>query len=91
MKKIVDFDSRDGKRSGAYSGGSYDTRPYILMSWQSTLSSLYAKAHEIGHSIHSHYSRLNQIPISANYTLFLAEIASNTNESFLTQYLIKKV
>lgn len=89
-ERWIDFDSRDGKRSGAYSGGSYDTRPYILMSWQSTLSSLYTLAHEIGHSIHSHYSRLNQIPINSNYTLFLAEIASNTNESFLTQYLIKK-
>lgn len=86
----IDFEMSDSKVGGAYSSGGYKTKPYILMSWNNNLSSLYTLAHEIGHSIHSYYSRHSQEYIYNNYTLFLAEIASTTNENLLTHYLLNK-
>ncbi len=79
-----------GKRSGAYSSGSYNTDPYILLNWQDNLDNVYTLAHELGHSMHSYYTRSNQPFIYGDYSIFLAEVASTTNENLLTDYLLKK-
>ncbi len=86
----IDFMPNKGKAGGAYSSGSYTTRPHILMSWQNNIDSVYTLAHEIGHSIHSYYTRHTQPYVYGSYTMFLAEIASTTNENLLTQYLLEK-
>lgn len=88
-EKWIDFVPNDGKRGGAYSSGGYDVRPYILMSFNENMSSVYTLAHEIGHSIHTYYSSKNP-SIYSSYTMFLAEIASTTNENLLTQYFLEK-
>jgi len=79
-----------GKRSGAYSSGSYNTDPYILLNWQDNLDNVYTLAHELGHSMHSYYTRSSQPFIYGDYSIFLAEVASTTNENLLTDYLLKK-
>ncbi|MHC1734130.1 MAG: oligoendopeptidase F [Erysipelotrichaceae bacterium] len=79
-----------GKRSGAYSSGSYGTNPYILLNWQDNLDNVYTLAHELGHSLHSYYTRSSQPFIYGDYSIFLAEVASTTNENLLTDYLLKK-
>ena len=86
----IDFTVNDNKVGGAYSSGGYKTKPYILMSWKNNLDSLYTLAHEIGHSVHSYYSRHAQNYFYSSYVLFLAEIASTTNENLLTHYLLEK-
>ncbi len=88
-ERWVDWAVNTGKRSGAYSGGSYSTNPFILISWQGTLDNLFTLAHELGHSLHSYYTRNTQPPQYGNYPIFLAEIASTCNEILLTQYLLK--
>lgn len=85
----VDWLENDGKRSGAYSSGSYDTNPYILMNWQDSLNHLYTLVHELGHSVHSYHTRNSQPYAYGDYSIFLAEIASTTNENILTDYLLK--
>ncbi len=79
-----------GKRSGAYSAGTYGTSPYVLLNWQDNLDNVYTLAHELGHSLHSYYTRNNQPFIYGDYSIFLAEVASTTNENLLTDYLLKK-
>lgn len=90
-ERWIDFAVNEGKRSGAYSGGCYDSPPYILISWNGTLSNLYTLAHELGHSCHSYLSRKEQDFIYAGYPIFLAEIASTVNENLLTQYLLDTI
>lgn len=85
----IDFAENRGKRSGAYSSGTYGTLPYILMNWQGTLDNLFTLVHELGHSVHSYYTRAEQPYTYADYSIFLAEIASTTNENLLTDYLLK--
>ncbi len=85
----IDVVENVGKRSGAYSSGSYDTNPYILLNWHDSLDQLYTLVHEMGHSIHSYYTRHNQPYVYGDYTIFLAEIASTTNENILTEYLLE--
>ncbi len=85
----VDFPENKGKRSGAYSDGSYDTYPYILLNWEGTLDDVFTLAHESGHSQHSFLTRKNQPYQYGDYSIFLAEIASTTNEILLTNYLLK--
>lgn len=87
----IDYAENSGKRSGAYSGGCYDSPPYILMTWQGSLNNLYTLAHELGHSCHSYLSRDKQEFIYAGYPIFLAEIASTVNENLLTKYLMETV
>lgn len=87
-EKWMDLAENRGKRSGAYSSGSYRSKPYILMTWTGTMNDLYTLAHELGHSIHSYFSRRSQPFIYASYSIFLAEIASTTNENLLTDYLL---
>ncbi len=86
----VDVYENKGKRSGAYSWGSYDTMPYVLLNYNHELNDVSTLAHEMGHSIHSYYTRQAQPYIYGNYTLFCAEVASTTNEILLINDLINK-
>ena len=85
----IDVIENKGKRSGAYSSGAYDTAPYILMNWHDTLDQLFTLVHEMGHSVHSYFTRNNQPFVYGDYSIFLAEIASTTNENILTEYLLE--
>ncbi len=85
----IDVVENRGKRSGAYSSGAYDTNPYILLNWHDSLNHLYTLVHELGHSAHSYFTRNNQPYVYGDYSIFLAEIASTTNENLLTDYLLK--
>lgn len=87
----VDVVESKGKRSGAYSSGSYGTNPFILMNWQNNLDNLYTLVHEFGHSVHSYYTRNNQPAVYGDYSIFVAEVASTCNEELLTDYLLKTV
>ena len=89
-ERWIDLFENKGKRSGAYSSGSYDSKPYILMNWQDNLNWLYTLVHELGHSAHSYLTRKNQPYIYGSYPIFLAEIASTMNENLLTAYLLEK-
>lgn len=86
----IDVYENKGKRTGAYSWGSYDTMPYVLLNYNEDLNDVSTLAHEMGHSIHSYYSKQNQPYIYANYPLFCAEVASITNEILLIHHLINK-
>jgi oligoendopeptidase F len=86
----IDIYENKGKKGGAYSWGAYDTMPYVLLNYNNELNDVSTLAHEMGHSIHSYYSRKEQAYYYANYTLFCAEVASTTNESLLIHYLIEK-
>lgn len=88
-ERWIDVVANAGKRSGAYSGGAYDTAPYILLNWQDTLDNLFTLVHEMGHTMHSYYTRTNQPYQYGDYSIFVAEIASTTNENLLTQYLLE--
>lgn len=87
----VDVHENKGKRSGAYSSGSYGTNPYILMNWQNNVNNLFTLAHEFGHSVHSYYTRKTQPYPYGNYSIFVAEVASTTNESLLNDYLLNTI
>jgi oligoendopeptidase F len=81
-----------GKQSGAFSAGSFDGDPYILMNYQpDVLDHVFTLAHEAGHSMHSYYSAKNQSYTYYNYTIFVAEVASTFNEQLLSQHLMNKV
>lgn len=86
----IDIYQNTGKRGGAYSWGGYDTMPYVLLNYNYELNDVSTLAHEMGHSIHSYYSRKEQPYIYAGYTLFCAEVASTTNEALLINHLINK-
>lgn len=89
-ERWIDIHENQGKRSGAYSSGTYGTNPFILLNWQGTLNDVYTLVHELGHSVHSYYTRSSQPFIYGDYSIFLAEVASTTNENLLTDYLLKK-
>lgn len=84
----IDVYENQGKRSGAYSNGSYSTPPFVLMNYQGKLRDVYTLAHELGHSMHSHRTRQAQPFISGYYTIFAAEVASTLNETLLTAHLL---
>ncbi len=88
-KRWVDIEENVGKRSGAYSSGTYGTMPYILMNWQDNVNNLFTLAHEFGHSVHSYYSRKTQPYHYSGYSIFVAEVASTCNEALLNDYLLK--
>jgi oligoendopeptidase F len=90
-ERWIDVHENEGKRSGAYSGGAYDTNAFMLLNWQDTLDNLYTLIHETGHSMHSMYTRENQSYVYGHYPIFLAEIASTTNENLLTEKLLSEV
>jgi oligoendopeptidase F len=85
----VDVYETEGKQSGAYSGGTYDSQPYILMNYTDDVESLYTLAHELGHSLHSEYASEAQPYVDASYDIFIAEIASTVNETLLTHHLLE--
>ncbi|MBU5592898.1 oligoendopeptidase F [Clostridium sp. MSJ-4] len=89
-KGWIDVFENKGKRGGAYSWGCYDSMPYVLLNYNYNINDVSTLAHEMGHSIHSYYSRKDQPFIYANYTLFCAEVASTTNEALLIHHLIDK-
>ena len=90
-ERWIDVYENQGKRSGAYSGGSYDTNAFMLLNWQDNLDNLFTLVHETGHSMHSSYTRETQPYVYGDYSIFLAEIASTTNESILTEKLLQEV
>ncbi|MBQ7368909.1 MAG: oligoendopeptidase F [Clostridia bacterium] len=85
----LDVCENDGKRSGAYSSGVYDTHPYVLLNYQETTNDIFTIAHEMGHALHTYKSNGNQPYAKADYTIFLAEIASTVNEVLLLKHLYK--
>ena len=85
----IDIYENQGKRSGAYSWGCYDSHPYVLLNHNDTLDSMFTLAHEMGHAMHSFYSKANQPYIDAHYKIFVAEVASTCNESILMRHLLK--
>lgn len=87
-ERWIDVVENKGKRSGAYSSGTYGTNPYILLNWQENLDNVFTLAHELGHSVHSYLTRKYQPFIYGDYSIFLAEIASTTNENLLLNYLL---
>ncbi len=87
----VDVYETKNKQSGAYSGGTYDSQPYILMNYQDDIASMYTLAHELGHSMHSELTSDAQPYIYAGYEIFVAEVASTVNEALLTRHLLETV
>ena len=88
-EKWVDIYENAGKTSGAYSFGSYDSYPYILMNFTGDLRDIFTLIHEGGHSMHSYYTRKTQPYIYADHSIFTAEVASTVNETLLIKYLLK--
>lgn len=86
----IDVYENEGKTSGAYSWGAFDTHPYVLMNYDQKLDDLFTLAHEMGHALHSAYSNQTQPYVYSRYPIFLAEVASTVNESLLIDCLIKK-
>lgn len=89
-ERWIDWFPSQGKYSGGYSSGTYDSNPYILLNWQGSLDSVYTLIHELGHSAHTYFSTQKQPYIYSGYSIFLAEIASTTNENLLTDYLLNQ-
>lgn len=86
----MDIYPNTGKKGGAYSWGCYDSQPFILMNYTGNLDSVFTLIHEMGHSIHSYYSRSTQDYAYAEYKIFVAEVASTCNESLLMHDLLEK-
>lgn len=87
-EKWIDIYPNKGKMSGAYSSGSYDTNPFLLLNYNGTLDDVSTLAHELGHSMHSYYSRKNNPYQYSSYKIFVAEVASTVNELLLANYLL---
>ena len=84
----IDVYENQGKTSGAYSFGSYDSKPYILLNYTNTLKDVFTIVHEMGHSMHSYYTRKTQPFTYGDHSIFTAEVASTVNESLLMQHLL---
>ena len=89
-ERWIDVYPNKGKTGGAYSSGSYDSSPYILTNFTGTLDSVSTIAHEMGHSMHTWFSNHTQPPQTADYTLFVAEVASTVNENLLIEHLLSE-
>ena len=87
-ERWIDVVENKGKRTGAYSSGVYGTAPYILLNWQENIDNVFTLAHELGHSVHSYFTRKYQPFIYGDYSIFVAEVASTTNENLLLNYLL---
>lgn len=87
----IDVMENKGKRSGAYSSGSYGTNPYILLNWNNKISDMFTLTHELGHSLHSYYTHQSQSYRYGNYSIFVAEVASTANESLLNEHMMNVV
>ncbi|MBI4265093.1 MAG: oligoendopeptidase F [Acidobacteria bacterium] len=91
-ERWLDWFPSEGKRSGAYSnGGAYDVHPYMLLNYQGQYTDVSTLAHELGHTMHSHYSNTTQPYALANYPTFVAEVASTFNEALLIDYMLTQV
>lgn len=86
----IDVYENEGKTSGAYSWGTYDSKPFILLNYQDNVDSVFTLAHEMGHSMHSYFSKKSQDYTYANYSIFVAEVASTVNENLLMHYMLNK-
>lgn len=84
----IDVYENEGKTSGAYSWGCYDSHPYVLMNYDDKLDDVFTLAHEMGHALHSYYSNKNQPYVYSQYSIFVAEVASTVNELLLIDYLL---
>lgn len=85
----IDVYENKGKQGGAYSATAYGCHPYMLLNYNDTFDDMFTTAHEMGHSMHSHYSNSAQPYIYSNYKIFVAEVASTCNEILLLEYLLK--
>jgi oligoendopeptidase F len=91
-ERWVDWYPAEGKMSGAYSnGGAYDVHPYILMNYLGQYNDVSTLAHELGHTMHSYYSNKTQPYPLADYSIFVAEVASTFNEALLIDYVLKQI
>lgn len=88
-ERWMDVYETENKRSGAYSWGSYSTKPYVLLNYSATMHDIFTIAHELGHSMHSYYSNHTQPYSKSGYAIFVAEVASTVNEVLLLKYLLK--
>lgn len=88
-ERWMDVYETENKRSGAYSWGSYSTKPYVLLNYSATIHDIFTVAHELGHSMHSYYSNHTQPYSKSGYAIFVAEVASTVNEVLLLKYLLK--
>jgi oligoendopeptidase F len=88
-ERWVDRARNRGKRQGAFSSGVYDTNPFIMMSYADDIFSMSTLAHELGHSMHSYYTRKSQSFIYSHYSLFVAEVASNFHQAMVRDYLFR--
>ncbi len=85
----IDIYPNKNKYSGAYSGGAYDSHPYILLNYTDRLQDVLTLVHEMGHSMHSHYTNTTQPRVYSDYSIFIAEVASTVNECLLLNHLLK--
>ncbi|MCR5031378.1 MAG: oligoendopeptidase F [Lachnospiraceae bacterium] len=88
-ERWIDVLENEGKRGGAYSGGTYAEHPYMLLNYNGTLDDVFTLIHEMGHSMHTWYSNKNNSILDASYKIFVAEVASTTNEVLLLEYMLK--
>ncbi len=88
-ERWIDVYENQGKRSGAYSAGAFGCHPYVLLNFNGSLDEVFTLAHEMGHAMHSYYSNEAQPYIYSGYKIFVAEVASTTNEMLLLDYLLK--
>lgn len=89
-QRYIDVRETPAKRSGAYNMGVYGVHPFVLLNHHDDLNSLFTLVHEMGHALHSHYSSKHQPQITANYRIFVAEVASTVNEVLLINHLLKE-
>lgn len=89
-ERWIDIYNNKGKRTGAYSSGFYDTKPYLLLNFEGNYNDVTTLAHELGHSMHTYYSCNNQSYNLSSYNIFVAEVASTVNELLLVKYLLKR-
>ena len=89
-ERWIDVYENVGKRSGAYCDGTWGVHPYVLLNYAGTLNDVFTLAHEMGHAMHSYYTFANQPFVYSNYSNFVAEVASITNEALLLDYLLDR-
>lgn len=90
-ERWIDVVENEGKRNGAYSSGVYGVHPFVLLNFNGTLDNVFTLAHEMGHAMHSYFSNEAQNYLDSRYKIFVAEVASTTNEVLLMEYMLKNV